>query len=574
MVSKEELKKILQNIEYFEDDVTLDGGYDFNQQKTLKRINLYLNSKFESGQNDSKGRRKYFYNICKRAKDNATKMVDLDVWNILFTTDLIEKQDLVWLASLEFRLWAKKIGFGKFLNDVAERYPADGTVIAKRSRDGLNVVNINNIILDPTVQNIEDSEFVYEQHIMGKSQLKKMGWKGKLGDADRYTIFEMYEKGDDKYDRFKYDRLIIGKPYRDGDDTSRDKLKGCVEIHRDKAKLPYYDLHWEKIFGRYLGMGVVEYLFEDQVSENTVENMERKGLGITSLHLFKSNDDNIGSNIYSDFDDGDIIKTNRDISMIDVAERNLSAYKLVRDRWSQAIASKTFLFDLNPSTVNANMPAALMSMMLQIQQSYFQVKKENFAFFVKEIIKDVLVERFKKESRPQHSLLVTRSYKGAERYVESVASKQFDNYVFKQMDEGQLFPSNYSEAKDQFIAKKRKEGLKIEVPEGYYDDLSDAIDIDIVGESFNSKQAVQAIQMVMQLLSTQPGVFTDPVLSVAAFKFLEMSGVPPSVIMEIKDASYTGQMPQMQQLQQMMKPGGSIAMPEMPTQANQTQQPV
>ncbi|MDQ3817848.1 MAG: hypothetical protein M3362_09170, partial [Acidobacteriota bacterium] len=62
--------------------VKITNGYDYNQADTLNLIELYYNSQFATGNLDSNGREKPFYNINKFRVNVATRATDLDVKDI------------------------------------------------------------------------------------------------------------------------------------------------------------------------------------------------------------------------------------------------------------------------------------------------------------------------------------------------------------------------------------------------------------------------------------------------------------------------------------------------------------
>jgi hypothetical protein len=53
--------------------IEIADGYEFSQYQTLQAIDLYHNSKFETGNKDSLGRKKPFYNITKFRVNVATR---------------------------------------------------------------------------------------------------------------------------------------------------------------------------------------------------------------------------------------------------------------------------------------------------------------------------------------------------------------------------------------------------------------------------------------------------------------------------------------------------------------------
>jgi hypothetical protein len=60
-----------QRDNYRNQTIEITDGYEFSQYQTIRTIELYHNSKFTSGNKDSLGREKPFYNITKFRVDVA-----------------------------------------------------------------------------------------------------------------------------------------------------------------------------------------------------------------------------------------------------------------------------------------------------------------------------------------------------------------------------------------------------------------------------------------------------------------------------------------------------------------------
>ena len=102
-------------------------GYYFSQKRTLSLIDLYYNSKYETGEFDSEGQRKLFLNICAFRADVASKQIDLDTKDFTFIPD---GKDEIWKAFFiqrKFRQWARESYFGEFINELVENFPKYGT---------------------------------------------------------------------------------------------------------------------------------------------------------------------------------------------------------------------------------------------------------------------------------------------------------------------------------------------------------------------------------------------------------------------------------------------------------------
>src|SRR3990167_5402242 len=120
------MEQIYNNLSCFYNDVRMPGDYVFNHVNTLKKIELSYNSKFEKGDKDSRGFKKYFYNINKPACDIATKFVDLDTKDIILRHELPDQEWKVWVMMHDLKGWLKKNKFGRLLNDLVFEYPKYG----------------------------------------------------------------------------------------------------------------------------------------------------------------------------------------------------------------------------------------------------------------------------------------------------------------------------------------------------------------------------------------------------------------------------------------------------------------
>jgi hypothetical protein len=68
--------------DYYSKEIEVVPGYEFSQYKTLRTIELYHNSRFESGKKDSLKREKPFYNITKFRVNVAVRATDLDTKDV------------------------------------------------------------------------------------------------------------------------------------------------------------------------------------------------------------------------------------------------------------------------------------------------------------------------------------------------------------------------------------------------------------------------------------------------------------------------------------------------------------
>src|SRR3990167_2225505 len=96
-------KATRENAGLFFRDVEMPGGWSHNLQSTLKRINLYYNGKFETGERDNRGFKKFFYNITKPSCDVAEKFIDLDTKDIILYHESSDNEWPVWMMMQDLK---------------------------------------------------------------------------------------------------------------------------------------------------------------------------------------------------------------------------------------------------------------------------------------------------------------------------------------------------------------------------------------------------------------------------------------------------------------------------------------
>ena len=300
----------------------------YSQWEIVNLIELYYNSKFQSGPYDKEGQRKVFLNVCRFRSDVASKMIDLDTKDFVFIPD---NHTSIWPSyffSKDFKQWSKDNFFGELLNDTVERYPKYGTVVLKRLKDKLEPVPLRNLRNQQDCKTLKEADYVIEEHEYSKSQLEAFGeWDTKeVADyGDKVKVFERYGEVPKKivqgwkkgvYDAEDDDMVkamtivVIDEEHpinqnpKDQTKKVTEKILYCVELD----EYPYEEVHWAKQDGRWLGIGEIENLFENQFSLNELANLRRRALMWASRKVYQSPDDGIAKNLLKDVKDGDILR--------------------------------------------------------------------------------------------------------------------------------------------------------------------------------------------------------------------------------------------------------------------------
>lgn len=583
-----------KNIQLFYDPLELPGGYSWNHVDTLKMIDLYYNSKYKTGSYDNLGLRKFFYNIVKPTCDIATKFIDLDTKDILLMSEHADDEFRVWIMQKRLKQWLKDTNFGALLNDITFNLPKYGTVVIKKTYDDEDNyewkrVNIQNLRMNPTVECLDYSEFVYEHISMSRSQIQKMKWDSgaiqELFDRSNdqmYVIYECYDKTEKGFHRTIRADLFSTKRKNGAinrsieteiNELSRDYYGGIILYEDDVDELPYREMHWEKSAGRWLGYGFVEYLEENQIALNEAENLERKGLIFTALKLWQTRDETVGGlNILSAAQNGDILKVESEITPINMSTgAELNAFNNTRNNWTANTERKTFSTDI---TTGANLPSrtplGVANLQASLATSYFDLKRENLGLFLKELVLEDILPDFQNDNRSAHILTFLGTDQDIEKLDNIIVKVHVDNAVLQYALTNGYFPSQQDRdrVKGQVIDQLRKNRNRyLDVPKDFYVNARYAVDVNITGESVDNGTKSQVLQLAMQILSTNPAILQSPVTKNIFFSLLNLGGISP-VEIGLTDAVQN----QAQQGQQGQQPplggapgapqqGGSIALP-------------
>ncbi len=534
----------------FYSNVQMPGGYFFDHALTLRKADAFYNSQFTTGNKDSVGMRKYFYNIVKAPCDIATKFVDLDTKDITLVSETPDDEWVIWLMQRDLRCWLKEKGIGKLLNQIAFDYPKYGSVVTKKGKDNKWAkVNLQNMRLDPGADTLEDSYFVIEVHDMSARELAGMPWdeeaKARLLDspAPRFIIYEAYFQNRDSSKKKWCRRFLAnfltcnfsGRRIETAESqiikTGAEYLPGITLFEDEVDELPYRELHWEKVPGRWLGLGFVEHLFDNQVRMNELTNVKAKGLYFTSLKLFQTRDPGVMRNVLSDAQNGDVLSVNSEITPLQNEERNLAVFNQEEQRWDKNTNEKTFSFDIaRGDDLPSNTPLGVAQMSQAMVVSYFQIKQENFGLFVKDVILDDVIPQFQRENSKKHTMRFASSDKDIEKLRQAMVDIYMRDSILGHVFKTGSVPEPIEVAQFKESATeqlKRKGDLFVDITDNYYEAVKYNLDIIITGEQTDVRAKLQTMMTALQMISANPAILQDGPAKTMLFSMLEMVGCSP-----------------------------------------------
>lgn len=590
-----------ENNDFFNSFIAPVPGYSFNQYETVKRCHLYHNSKFEDGA-EYLGREKLFFNVVNPPCEVATKMLDIDTKDIRLWPMNPKSSFSTYLLEKELKMWLKKSEMGDVLNQIAEELPVYGSVAIEKTKKGAKVVDIRRLMLDPSVENIEDSRFVTTAHYMTPTQLRETNWDNVEEAIKRFETTSAQkpfedERGDiNQQSSSPYIKVYkrygeVPKWWLDGGKSEEmvralfivagaDMLtvsqetgkpigeEGVILFQSEwKKEWPYRDFHYTKRKGRWLGAGVVEMLLDVQVRINELKNQKRISMEVSSIHLFQTSDKTMVRNILTDLDSGDLLVSPNGIQPVANEERNLQAFDSEEASYLQQADKLTFSFEaLRGETAPSSTPLGVVQIATAQASSVFAFKRENFALGIKEFFNELVMPQLMKDLTPEHIMrftgtpqeLLKLDMAGAEIYANDFIKNRILNKEDVTMETLEF-------AKEHFIKEQRKQGQNrfLKMKDAFYDDAEFEFDFIIDNEQADPQLLVSNLQKVIGDLAANPNILEDPRLKLLYFKFAQNIGISPA---ELELADDQAQQQQAQQIEggQAIAPGTQPTQPTAP----------
>ena len=501
----------------------------------IELIDLYWASRFKGSDKDSLGVRKVFYSIVDNPVWVSMKMTDIDTKNIKLVPDRSGEEFLVWLLSKELKVWMKDNKFDKFLNDVNYSWNKYGTAFAKKVRDKVFMVPVQNLMYDPKAESLDKSSFIIEKIMMTPDELREhKEWK---------NIESVIEANKDEPNIVIYERFGLAK---DTKDTHFILAKASGDtatlLYSDKLDQPYKQLSFDKYPERLFGVGQVEKLFEAQIHLNKVQNYKAKGLHWTSKHIYQSRDNGLDRNLMTDVDDGEILRVNSEIQPIVNEERNLHSYREEEEVWNSNIEKRTFAYDvMRGERSPAGTPLGSSILQSQMAGGFFELKREEFGIFIKDIIEEWVLPAFKKAKSPEHIFNFVGNSDDLEKIDKLLAGIGARKSLIKYITSTGRVPSRTEFGMMEALAKEAlsgKSSREFKLPRGAYSDLKYKVDVVITGESVDVQGKITAIQVALQ--NTQDPAearkLTRKMMETLGFAEEYITGEPTQSVNEVAQA--------------------------------------
>jgi len=303
-----------------------------------------------------------------------------------------------------------------------------------------------------------------------------------------------------------------------------------------RKEWPFKDFHYMKTRGRWLGVGIVEMLFDVQERFNELKNQKRISMQISALHLFQTQDKSVVRNVLTDLQSGDIMLSGKNggITPIENEERNLAAWKEEEESYGMQTDKLSFAYEaLRGDTGDASTPLGTTQIAVAQGTSVFAFKKENLSLFLQEFFNDLVLPELMKDMTPEHIMRFTGSAQEIQKLDQAAAEVHANNYVKDELLKGRLVtPQDFDAAKSKALGAYRKLGGNrfLKIKENFYSDAEFEFDFLVTPEQADPAKMATNIQAVLSEAAQNPAILQDPRLKLLFYKLCDQLGVSQAEI--------------------------------------------
>ncbi len=554
--------------------ISVADNYEWSFYKHCWITSLYKDSKFYTGADDGN---RPFKNIIRPILNLAHRAEGFDVKDIvLFVNDAVNYFKS-FLVKKFHEKWARENAIDTFIDEMVETYTDFGGVLVKDVNDiKPEVVPFQRIAFCDQTDIMSGP--ICEKHFYSPDQLKEQeskGWKNideiiTLSKNEKKQVFsqgkptqtpskyiEVYELhgvfpswwlgNEDIGEEKDFIRQLHILTFYVGEDGT----KHGITLYQGKEKeLPYKFLSRDPIYGRTLGMGGAEELFEPQVWVNYDMIRIKDMLDAASRVILQTTDESFkGRNKLNNLENNEILIT-RDgtrIEQINTQPMNMPVFENSVAQWEaharQMGAATESIMGESPS---AGTPFKLQELITAESHSLHEYRKGKLATFLDEIYKDWIIPHITREITKGQEFLAELDLDELQNVAEKIVDNATNRMVKERILSGQLiYPEEIdlykTQVKDEFMKKGNKQF--IEILKGELKDCSMAISINVAGKQKNLSAFTDKLVNIFRQIIATPQVLDDPRMGKLFNQILEASGLSPMDF-------YQKPQPQLQQPQQ------------------------
>ena len=580
---------------YTQNTTQLSDFVNWSMNDTINKIDAYLNSKHTSGDTDSLGREKPFFNIVSAAVNIWYRATDIDRKNIKFVPTTISSRILALIANVILQNWMDENRFGQFLNSWGRSLSRYGSSVPKFIEKGetltCSVIPWNRVICDPVDF---DALPRIEKFYKTPAQLRQMkGYDASKVDAlinavttrktlrgfqkdiknDFIELYEVHGELDSRLLDKEPDLSIENKDikYRQqmhvisfvATDKKGEEYEDFCLYKGKENKDPYMITHLIEEDGRTLSIGAVEYLFDAQWMQNhTVKNM-KDTLDIASKIIMQTADPRfVGRNILSSIESGDIFIHSLNMPLTRVAndKPDITALQNYGIMWRGLGQEITATPDaMRGITPVSGTPYSTTALLTGQSNSLFEIMTENKGLVLEDMMRTYIIPFIKKKLNHTDEIMGILDDAGIQEidalYIPKEATKRFNKRAKDAILSGSIpMPFNPQAEQNAIQQELSSLGNKRSFKPDEFDKQTwaeilsdfewDNIRVEITNENVDKQAIMQTLTTILQTIATNPAILQDPNARMVFNKILSETSVLSPIQFTAPPVSTLPQIPQ------------------------------
>ena len=551
---------------------------DHSLSETVQTVYAYINSKHISGEKDSLGRDKPFFNIVTAARNIWFRATSLDRKDIKIRETDSDHVISSFIATIKLQDWMRRERFGVFLKEWGLSLATFGSAVTKfvlkNGKLVPFVVPWDKIICDTidfaSNPKIEIFEYTasqlrehpeYDQDVVESlinSPMIRMSITQELQDVKPY-YFKIYEA----HGMFPVSYLTKDTDkYREGDEKRYSQQMHVVAYTRTATNGKYNDFclfkgreakdsyRCDSLLredGRTLGIGAVEHLFQAQWMVNHNHKSIKDQLDLASKIMWQTSDpDFVGLNVLASIEQGTILthKVNEPLTAVPNSTFNTNQLQEEANAWrsigNEASGITDAMIGVRPSQGTS---WRMQNLQLEEAQALFDVMKENKALALEDMLREWIIPFIKTQLKDSRQIVATLESHEVKKidsmYVPQEATKRYNrkviDHVLKTNGKRPIGIDMNSELQ-QVQAEQNSSGnvryLKPSDIDGktwkeIFKDLEWDVEVMITDEASDDNATLQTLNTALQMV-LNPAYATSPQAQMIVGKILQtVSGLSP-----------------------------------------------
>lgn len=544
----------------YQQPIRMNDSWDWSMKEHLRTTENYTNGQLNNGKNDFTPVK----NITLPILNLQHRTEDIDVKDVQIYIDEPEKYHLSLLVKkYHDDVFVVENNIDEFFDDLSISRIDYGAGLSKKlNKPAPEVVPLQSIAFC-NQRDILASPFAL-MHEMGEAELKDMekkGW-GKSSNGATHSIDELitlWREEEKPSEGIKIYEVHGSLPKRFADASAGENeyenrmfivafyqpkgiedKQGIILYTQIETELPFKIIKRDKIYGRALGRGAGEELFEPQVWVNYDMIRMQNMLDAASVTILASTDPTVtakhpkGLKHMKNLEIVD--KTpGTELAQIDTYPRNMDLFEKSVAQWEahaqQLGAANDAIMGEQPT---AGTPFKLQELVTAESHGLHEYRKKQFARHIEEIYNDWIIPHIQKKITEGFRFLSELSVEDMQFVADKVAANMWNSYAKEKILNGESFDEGEKEAYiDKVKEDFRKGGNKrfLEALRGEFKGSRLGVKVSVAG-SKNLAKMTDSIVNIFRFVFSNPQGFAQvmqiPGMAKGFNDILEFSGMSPA----------------------------------------------